>query len=503
MGKASNVAAGGSQSMVDRYLVSGAVFLLLLSSVFQGVAIFSVTTRQGFTAGIAPYWLIVPLSVLAAIAYFRSRRRGVADMLPKAARTASICLLAFAAYGIASAFTLPFIFHGIKVLDPRLGMDSQYLNPSVLRWSLSNAGQALYMLLNSAVFLLLVTRLTNPSDLAFTHRILVGVACLVLGFAIFQHFSVAYFPNTVYQILYASSHNNPVLYSYPMLDPRTTSFFLEPSYFAGYAVAMWVVGMNAYLYSDTKWWLALCIVAFYAALTSDSSLGLLLLPLGLILTVAVLAMRRRGAERPEVKQKALSRFRVCLLALVVVFILFLQEPTVASLLTPAPPSGVATQPSTTSPVPTQAAPGAAAQSQPLGWIAAWTPGSRAWPDRLRSAKYRLWADEFSLVTVPRESLFLGAGLGSNRPSSFIAYVTSNMGLPGLIAFAAFIFFISRSFLRNVGKLSPMALAVGLGFFVYMLGMLSGLPDPSWPPFLWIFAGITIAGMADASGGSRR
>jgi hypothetical protein len=247
-----NRAAGVEQPTVQREMVSGAIFLLLLSSVFQAAAVFSIRTRQGFTAGVAAYWLIVPMSLVMAFRQLRSAKTSVGGEVPRDTRVASMCLLAFAAYGIFSALVLPFVFHGTKVLDPRLGMNSQYLNPSTLKWSLSNAGQAGYMLLNCLVFLFLAATANNTKTFARAHDALVGTAFLVLGFAVFQHISVLYAPNGIYRVAYALTHNNLAAYSYPVTDPRTTSFFLEPSFFAGYAATMSVVGLNAYLYAGRK-----------------------------------------------------------------------------------------------------------------------------------------------------------------------------------------------------------------------------------------------------------
>ncbi len=503
-----------------RCLISGVISLLLVGSVFQAAAVFSIKTPQGFTAGVTAYWLVVPISLFVAIWYWRWAKIDLGVLLPRDIRIASLCLLVFAAYGVVSAFILPFVFHGIKVVDPRLGITDQYLNPSTLNWSLSNAGQAAYMLMNSAVFLLLATAATERKIFARAYNTLVGTAFLVLGFAVFQHISVHYAPNGTYAVLYAVTHSNPAASSYPVTDPRTTSFFLEPSFFAGYAAAMSIMGLNAYLFKGGRVALALCALAFYGILTSESTVGMLAFPAGLVLTGGILAARRaRGLASPS-NSRARSRFLVSLVALGCVFILFWQESAVVSLFgiptvgQTVPPAAAAGATSATSAVgapagvtqaaspPTAGLPAQSPQPPPSSWLARWTLGSRTWEDRLLSLQYRFWADGFSVLTIPIETSFLGAGLGSNRPSSFIAYVISNLGLPGMLAFTAFVLVLARSFWRRLDDLGPIAIAMGLGFCTYLLSMCGGLPDPNWPPFLWIFAGLTVAGMVETSGDSK-
>ncbi len=417
----------------SRYLISGAISLLLVGSVFQAAAVFSIKTQQGFTAGVAAYWLLVPISLAVAIRFWRSAKLDARGLLPREVRIASWCLLAFAAYGVLSAFILPFVFHGIKVVDPRLGITEQYLNPSTLNWSLSNAGQAGYMLMNCAVFVLLAGAGTERRIFARAHSTLVVTAFLVLGFAVFQHISVHYAPNSTYTMLYAVTHSNPATYSYPVTDPRTTSFFLEPSFFAGYAAAMSIIGLNAYLFKGGRVALALCALAFYGILTSESTVGMLAFPVGLVLTVAILAARRARAPISSSSSMDKGRLLISLVTLGCVFILFWQETAVANLFgirtvgptvpvaatagaTSAIPTAVGAPPSVTQAAdPTGAVPTQSPQPVPPGWLARWTLGSRTWEDRLQSVQYRFWADEFSVLTIPKETSFLGAGLGSNRP----------------------------------------------------------------------------------------
>jgi hypothetical protein len=450
--------ARASARVVQEYWVASALCLLLFTSVFQAAVVFSVFAGHGFLFGVAPYWFVGAFLFFAVVIQSPSAARTLTAIRPKDARLATLCLSAFAVYAIASAFTLPWIFEGIKVLSPRSGLDIQYLNPSTLRWSLSNAGQAGYMLMNFAVFLFLVLRVHGDRDHAFTHLLLLGIGLWLIGFALFQHISVLYFPNDAYNALYTLSHNNPVSTSYPVTTARTNSFFLEPSFFGGFAAALAILGMNVHMYSGRTLPLLLALAGGYAVLTSVSATGYVAFVAGVLVTGAFVVIRllRTRASPPD--RQAARRFPVVLVLLLCVGLLFWQEQTrldQAELV----------------------------RQQTLE------------KQNTGSFRVRLWADQFSLSTVSEETYFLGAGLGSNRPSSFLAYLVSNMGLPGLISFLGFVFFLARACLRELDRLGPWALAVCAAFFTYLVAMFAALPDPSWPPYLWILAGLTVAELA--------
>lgn len=108
-----------------------------------------------------------------------------------------------------------------------------------------------------------------------------------------------------------------------------------------------------------------------------------------------------------------------------------------------------------------------------------------------SFTHRLWADQFSITSVLPTTFFLGAGLGSNRPSSFIAYIISNTGLIGFISFFGSLFFIIKYYLLNLIKLNPTSFSISAGFFAALIAMFGSLPDLNWPPTIWILGGLLV------------
>ncbi|MFN2119119.1 MAG: hypothetical protein ACK2T0_01850, partial [Anaerolineales bacterium] len=302
-----------------------ALALLIVSSIFQGLSILTIRLGPHFEVGIGPYWVVAAFLVLAAVPALAKRRDRAAPPLPGPLRWAAFSLGVFALYGVASAFSLPFVFRGAAVLDPRLGIASQFMEPSSLSWSLSNAGQAGYMLINCAVFWLLILGVRTHEDLRMIYRFILAAGWLVLGFAVFQRLSTAYFPNGVYPALYGITHNNPAASSYPVLDPRTTAFFLEPSFLGGFAAMMLAIGLCEYLDGFPWSSLALGLVSAYVILTSESTVGLALIPFGLIL--ALVPWVWRGTSRREVGRRLgmPRRIRNVLLGLFCAIVLFSGE----------------------------------------------------------------------------------------------------------------------------------------------------------------------------------
>jgi hypothetical protein len=485
--------------------------LLVLASVFQGTALFSLRLASDRQVGIAPYWILAALALAVGLTSLASSWRNAVARLARPMRWAAVGLSAFALYAVLSAFTLPFIFRGIPVLNPHLGIDAQFMDPSSLAWSLSNAGQAGYTLLNLGVFWLLALRVSTLQQLRVAYRFVLAVGWLVLASALFQHVSTTYLPNRLYPALYAVTHNNPAASSYPAMDPRTTSFFLEPSFLGGFTATLFAMGLGQYFQTGQRSHLALGLGSAYVTLTSESTVGLALIPLGLMLALLPSIGSRTAASESGRTKGIGSRLRNVLLGLICAIAVFTVEQAAADVLRvqsiPAltqsaavgqmePQVGPAASstashatPVTAPPTPLPRAAGATTPGAGLLDL-----GSRPWSDRLLSVKYRLWADQFSIFEVTKATWFLGAGLGSNRPSSFLAYVASDTGVPGLLAFAVFLAPVIVKGIRNRRVLRQPTMSLYAGMLTYLLAMFGGLPDPNWPPFLWIYGGLVVAAL---------
>ena len=102
------------------------------------------------------------------------------------------------------------------------------------------------------------------------------------------------------------------------------------------------------------------------------------------------------------------------------------------------------------------------------------------------------------VTVFYRTLFLGAGLGSNRAMSMMFYVLSNIGLPGLVLLVYLLFQLCRRY-QEATRLAPnrqlrqFIQASGAGFLAYLVAMVfSGAEITT--PLLWVLWGMLLAGI---------
>jgi hypothetical protein len=108
-----------------------------------------------------------------------------------------------------------------------------------------------------------------------------------------------------------------------------------------------------------------------------------------------------------------------------------------------------------------------------------------------SFKVRLESDLHSFEILWR-TYGLGVGLGSNRPSSFLTFLLSNVGIFGFLLFALFLVTLSRLALHNIsrfnhGSMNNWAVAGAWGLWATIVAKFSAQPDLSFPPmWVWIF-----------------
>ena len=512
---------------MKRYIIKSLVILLLITSVFQVVAISSFDLISSFRVTIAPYW-IIGLFVIGFLAYLFFTDRSelyLWENSPKSIKWAFILISIFLVYTIISAFLFPWIFKGIDVLNLRLGMDAQYMNPSQLEWSFSNLGQIVYLFVNFCVFIFLIYSISSMRKLSLFFKVYWIIGVITIGFGIFQHFSVYYFPNQVYEQLYAIFHNNHLYSSLPSNTLRTNSFFGEASWFSGFAITFSIMMLTLFLYSGKKQFLLLIIMGFYSVLIALSTTGIITLVLSVLflsLFVVVQAIR--------IKTKGRSIFGRLVLSLTLiagVFVFFQQEQSLVnsfrsllieknqlqketSSISVAPRSEVddtfmvslSRKPLASSTnlevddrnfekfVTNEPPPENDDQVDLMEQLKLYTI------DKFSSLSFRnrLWADQFSVTQVLPSTYFLGAGWGSNRPSSFATFLLSNVGIIGFLSFFGFVVLLLKEFLKNFSTLEPLIISIATGFFTYLLAMIIALPDLNWPPTFWLLAGMMVAGL---------
>jgi hypothetical protein len=215
------------------YLAEWAIF----SSVLSGAAL--VNIGGSFAVGLSPYFFMVALIASRVIPQWATGRiRFFADE----AIVPHVRIFAvFIIWCVFSAFFLPTLFDGLPVDSPRAGVDQSYYIQFPLHWSLSNAGQAGYMILNFVMIMCLLQVVARPGRLqslanAFSWS---GVFVVAVGaYQIFCHRMGLPFASWLF-------NSNQALGQAPnqSIGPgfsRISATFVEPSDAAGF-LAAWSV----------------------------------------------------------------------------------------------------------------------------------------------------------------------------------------------------------------------------------------------------------------------
>src|SRR5271165_3430575 len=135
------------------YLVPWAV----LVSIFQAASVLNV--GGSFPIGISPYFFVASLIAFRFIVLCVSGRLSFHLQETVVHYLRPLWLLTL--WAVFSAFVLPVLFAGVGVYTPRGGMDVSHTVP--LHWTLSNAAQAGYMILNAA-FVIYAAWLSSNSE---------------------------------------------------------------------------------------------------------------------------------------------------------------------------------------------------------------------------------------------------------------------------------------------------------------------------------------------------
>jgi len=356
----------------------------IIVSVFEAASV--INFGGGDSAiGLQPFFLVVILITLRFVPQYLSGRFGFAqdDPILRLFRP----LVLFTLWGVVSAFVLPFLFAGVPVNIPHGGMDR---SPLPLHWSLSNVAQAGYLMLD-CIFIMYTTRLARDHrEMEANVQAFRSAGMIVIAVGIYQliaHNTGLYFPKEFFNSNEAWGQ---------LLDEkiagawRLSATYTEPSaaggFFAAWSSFLLIIVSERSVARRLDW-LLLCAGMSMLLLTTSSS--------GYVVTVAVLStFGLQQLVRLIVKGKINPR------VLIVGVVL-----------------------------------GAAA----VGAIAFLPNLDRLIQEVLikkaqsSSAKNRT-ATQWQALIITGQSLGLGVGLGSNRPSGLLFYILSDLGIPGLLLF---------------------------------------------------------------------
>lgn len=381
--------------------------------------------------GIIPFYMamiiILGLTVLNAPLGLRKGSVSGPGYLP---------LVFFTIWSLLMTLLGPTIFAGIPVLVPRGGIDEQVAAPSELQYTISNAAQAIYLLLGVAAALYFARR-KNLSPSVPASMFWVGNGLSAINFVVTRVGIPwpAFFDNSP-NVRYINFEGDGV-------TPRFRGIFAEPSGLALFSLTA-LVYFAASAYSKTGRGrkgdiagvlLSLALVVLCAAGTSIAGAAVVIAVLGFIAVARFMAGKSKW--HPAGVLSGLVLFCV---------LLFVGKELI-------------------------------------------TPVWEIVESKLQSSSFRnrTSANGFS-IQVMLDSWGLGAGLGSSRPGALFTMLLSCVGLPGVALFiwsmAALIF---AAWKKPEWRPSALALAAFL-----LIKTISGanLSDPT----LWILVGVCANGV---------
>lgn len=398
--------------------------------------------------GVSPFVVMQIILAIYALLYWHK----YGFIIPSKWKWFTFWFLAFAVISVLSAFIFPFLFDGMRVYTPRGGVDPQYLAPGVLEFSVSNIAQALYLFLYATGILIFITRF-DTAMLEATNRAYLFSGMLVCFFSYYQLISVVtgiYYPD---EFLYNNANFDLAGERSISFLPRIYSTFSESSFYAIFMASFlaWVYirFLNEPNKSKSYQWLVLLIGTMFSLLISTSSTGFVTVALFFALHTISAVFLGTGQVQKRRIALILSSFVLIMLAL------YFLVPNVDSILNEV----------------------------------IFDKGTS------ESSLHRFEADRFAFV-VFFKTYFLGAGLGSNRPSSFVAFLVSNIGILGtfcIIVAMIMLYLRSVSAIRSSSAESRHKVtcqASGWALFVIVLAKVLGGPDLNFPP-MWILIGYFI------------
>lgn len=412
--------------------------LLVFASIFQAASIFNFGSFA-----IMPYYFI---SIIIMIKFFLSLsllHKIYIDNLD--IKRIVIALSIFLGWGLISAITLPFIFEGILVFSPRGGIDEQYVQQAELLWSISNLAQVVYLFLNIVNVIAFIQYVRNKENKKLALNSFLITAYIAIFFVLYH--SISKFMQIPFPIDF--------LYSNPFYAQgyeqtvgnllRANGTFTEPSlagtYLVGIAYAFFAYSLNKTISQK----LFIFSMAFFALLVTTASTGYMTF---LIMLCIYMVLQLLNIYKLRFKINTIliymSIFIFSLGIISIIIINFNLLPAIESLTT-----------------------------------------SKGESD---SFKHRLFSDIFAL-NIFIETYGLGVGLGSNRPSSYITSLLSNLGIIGAGISFYMMYVISKlAFTYRTYE------EVKFFFFIFLSILISqilSIPDLTTPMF-WVALGYLLA-----------
>ena len=426
------------------YLVQWAI----LMAAFQAASV--INLGGSFPIGIVPYFFVTILIAIRFFPLWLSGRISFAKDDPALYLSRPLLLLTF--WGAVSAFLLPVVFAGVGVDTPRAGMDRMFTAP--LQWSMSNAAQASYLVLNCIFLIYMVWHTQHYNQVAKVVRAFIWSGVIVALIGCYQeaaHFIGFPYPDEFF-------NSNPAwrqLFEQSIAGThwwRLSATFNEPSG-AGAFFGVWSAFL-LFLATDDRtttlisWLLLAGGIAMLFLTTSTTGYATAAILVAMFVWRELVRLFVKGTIRGK------SLFSIVVIAIGLVGAAALL-PDFRDLL-----EKIVFQKGQT--------------------VSAQARGATIW----------------EAMNISAETWGLGVGLGSNRPSGMLFYILSNLGLPGTLLFGYLVYVTWQ--IVSIARREPTArsalggylTAAGWAFAIELFAMATSGADIS-SPHLWIAWGLVV------------
>lgn len=436
--------------------------LVVLSTCLQATSVLNLPVGEG-AFGISPYnatALFVSIVLVVSIWQLRSLPRP-----PESLRQPAYWLMAYVVVAVIGAFVLPFVHSGVPVylLLNKFGFDR---GTTPLVFTLSNAVQAANLAIH-AVVLVYLLQARRFSDSVFL-KMLYGLSAAVLlvlmiGFyermASLGHgesFNSFWMNNPGY----AQLHYHMVAGFRRIVAP-----FSEASYATTFLAAVWAGLLAVCLFGRCRPWhllaLALVGIGLVNPMGSTGWVAAGVMAVALLFIATVLALSRRHAtDRPTLRRRVMSGWATVLFVCLAGLWAWTASPAGPKIQT-------------------------VVDTVLLNKLAS------------GSAKVRHRSNERA-VQIVKDTWGMGAGLGSNRASSFMASLISNTGVPGLLLFVGMLGTLTWRYLGSRNLLTDGQLFTVTALWTATLAMTLAIPDMNLPVY-WVFIFLAFLGCPGLAG----
>jgi hypothetical protein len=423
----------------------------IVAAVFAAASVLNFAGGS-FPLGIAPYYFV---AILIAV---RLLPKWLKDGVTFSANQPLVVylriVLAFVGWSVVSAFLLPLVFHGLPVDLGRAGPDATFYSRLPLQWSLSNCGQAGYLSLDAIVIIYLIEETRTSPDLGALAAAFSLSGLIVIAVGAYQY--IAHHFGLPFPSIFLNS--NPAWAQLTSQDLNGTSRIsatFDESSGAGSFLAAWTVfQLTLATRSGNHRWrhLLYTLAGLTIVIGTTSTTGYLTTA---VMLMVMLARELIASDRRHHSAHAIATLSLIALAIVCVFLLTNEGYSLLSnvLLDKA----------------------------------------RSGSSLHRMATVRRSFDIFTATYG------LGAGLGSNRAMSMVAYILSNLGALGVMLFVWLMLALvtmSRVAMNAVQVETAVYIwhqAFSMAFIAHLLALtLSGaeISDPT----LWLLWGTLLASL---------